>query len=154
MNNHLKIVLKKYRTKAREVKFNGFWDNNNQSLNKIKKGIPFSGKIDLVNSDNRSYMVVDYKGTHYTGSIANEWVRKKVFQMAIYIQALEQGLVENLPPLTVQIALFLSYKDFTYKGLAFENDCWSAPKEPFRGLSNKSRSIVPKDEKSIYFKTS
>ncbi len=137
--------FKKYHTKAREVEFTCYWDHRTQTVSQTR-GIPFKGRIDRIDSDGTSYMVLDYKGTLSGKNIAPNWSNKKEYQMAIYIQALEKGLVGDMPALPVKVALFLSYKDFTYKGLVVHTAVQDLDKA-FGGLSKKTKSLVSQQQK-------
>ncbi len=137
--------FKNYKVQSREVEFKCYWNQKEQSLSKTGE-ILFSGVIDRVDSDGYSYKVIDYKSSHPKGAIADQWIKKMEFQLPLYIQALEQGLVNKLPPLPVDISLFLSYKDFNYQGLVVKKTDWPED-QSFGKLSKRAKSMVSDTEK-------
>ncbi len=140
-----KEFFKNYKTIACEKDYQCYWSFKTKSLSD-KGDILFTGKIDRLDSDNQSYQIIDYKGTLPSGSIAPSWEKEKNFQLAFYIQVIEQGLAD-LPILPVKSALYLSYKNFEYQGLAF--------KEPdYISLlgSNRKKSLISEQEKQTILK--
>ena len=44
------------------------------------------------------------------------WLEKADFQLSLYAQALERGLVEGMKPAPVEAAVYYGLRDFDYKG--------------------------------------
>ena len=105
-----------YQVKYCEKQYHCYWNFKTKSLSQ-EGDISFKGKIDYIDSNSQSYQIVDYKHSLPIGSSAPSWESQQNFQLAFYIQALEKGLTD-LPPLPVRSALYLSYKNFSYQGLA------------------------------------
>ena len=124
-------VMKDYKTIEYEKEFNGYWNRDTQSLSK-QGTIPFKGKIDRIDYDKSSYIIFDYKGASQAGWVAPSWEKYNHFQLALYIRAVELGL-SDLKPLPVNGALYMSYKDFKYQGMALANI------EPILTLSNPNQ---------------
>lgn len=139
-----KNVFLNYKNVGCETEWQGYWNNKTHSLSSDTGDWPFKGYIDRIDSDGRSYLALDYKGSLPDGAGAKSWIDKSQFQLALYIQALEKGVTE-LPALPVDFALFLSYKDFTYKGMALKEK-W-INKQSFCGLSNRSHSLISEQDK-------
>ena len=134
--------MKKYKAIAYEKEFNFYWNRETQSMNK-QGTIPFKGKIDRIDSDGSSYIVIDYKGRLSSGTVAPSWNKYNNFQMALYVCAVELGL-PDLKALPVNGALYASYKDFQYKGLALKEI------EPLlTGNKPKNKTVGPSRLKSL-----
>lgn len=136
------LLFKNYRTLACEKEYNCYWSFKTESLSK-EGDILFTGKIDRIDSDQQSYQIIDYKGSLPTGSIASSWEKQKNFQMAFYIQVLEQGLA-SLPALPVKSGFYLSYKNFEYQGMALKEPSYIE----LLG-SPKKRSLVSEQQKQM-----
>ena len=140
-----KVLFTDYQNIACEKEYHSFWNFEKQSLDN-KGDISIKGKIDRVDSNNQFYQIIDYKGSIPVGSTAPSWETQKNFQMPLYIQAIEKGF-SDLAPLPVKSALFLSYKNFEYQGLA--------PKEShYIQLlgSERKRSLISEEEKTSILK--
>ncbi len=134
-----KEILKGYETIGCEVEFCGAWSFEKKSLQAIGD-IPFKGKIDRLDASQDSYLLIDYKGSLATGSIANKWASEGNFGLAFYMQAIEKGLT-SLPPHDVKVALYMSYKDFTYQGFALKE-------EPFiHWIGKRKKSLLSPEQK-------
>lgn len=140
-----KSLLTDYQNIACEKKYHSFWNFEKQSLDN-KGDISIKGKIDRIDSNNQFYQIIDYKGSIPVGSTAPSWETQENFQLPLYIQAIEKGF-SDLASTPVKSALFLSYKNFEYQGLA--------PKEsPYIQLlgSERKRSLVSEEEKASILK--
>ncbi len=111
-----KSLFKDHQTIGCEKTYHCYWNLKTQSPAK-EGNIFFKGKIDRIDSDNQSYQIIDYKNSLPSGSVAPSWSVQDNFQMAIYMQVMELGLTD-FPPLPVQSAFYLNYKNFDYQGLA------------------------------------
>ena len=141
-----KLLFKNYQTIACEKEYSCYWDLKNKSL--AKKGdILLKGKIDRIDSDSKSYQIIDYKNSLPTGSTVTSWASQSNFQMAFYMQVLEKGLC-NLPTLPVKSALYLSYKNFTYQGLAIKDPAYIE----LLG-SPRKRSLITEEQKEAILKS-
>ncbi len=138
--NKRKSVLKNRRTIACEKEYSCCWNLNTKSP--AKKGdITFKGTIDRIDSGNKSYQITDYKNNLPSGAVAPAWTGQNNFQMALYTQVIEEGLTD-LPPLPVESALYLSYKNFEYQGLAL-----NTPEYIHLLNSPKKKSLISEEQK-------
>lgn len=135
-----KSIFKNYQTIACEKKYQCYWSFKKKSLN-AKGDIAFTGKIDRIDSNNKCYQIIDYKRSTPTGAVITSWATQENFQMAFYMQVLELGL-SDLSPLPVTSALYLSYKNFDYQGLAIKEPAYIQ----LLG-SSKKRSLVSEEKK-------
>ena len=146
-----KFLFKNYQTIACEKKYQSYWNFKTRSLNK-EGDILFTGKIDRIDSNNQFYQIIDYKSSLATGSAATSWETQENFQMAFYIQILELGLA-NFPALPVKSALYLSYKNFNYQGLAIKEPSYikllGSPKKRSLISEEKKESIIESVNKKI-----
>ena len=111
---------------------------------------PRSGSLAEAKPDVVFYHVIDYKSQLPTGSSAPYWEKQNNFQSAIYAQVVEQGLVDVSPPkekAILKCALYLSYKNFEYQGLALKE-----PEYIQLLKSPRKRSLVSEEEKQSLFK--
>ena len=139
-----KHLFENHRMIACEKKYSCYWNFKTSSPDR-EGDLVFKGKIDRIDSNNESYQIMDYKNSLPTGSVAPSWPIQDCFQMAFYAQVLERGLT-NLPPLPVESALYLSYKNFEHQGLALK-------KPPYIELlgSPKKKSLVLEESKQKIF---
>ena len=141
-----KNLFETYHTIACEQKYDCYWNFKTQSPSN-EGDIVFKGKIDRIDSNNKFYQIIDYKNSLPTGSVAPSWSSQENFQMAFYAQVLEKGLT-GLPPLPVQSALYLNYKNFDHQGLAVKEPAYIQ----LLG-SPKKRSLVPEESKQKIFQS-
>ena len=121
---HYRSVFKHVKPEKQEYPFSGYWNFETGCLSH-KGDIPFRGTIDRIDTVGEFGIIIDYKRKMPTGSVAPSWVKSRNFQLALYIQALEQGLVESVKVLPDNVAaFFLSYKDFTFLGIAPDTEDW------------------------------
>ena len=146
-----KSLFKNYQTVACEKKYQCYWNFKTKSLTN-EGDILFTGKIDRIDSNNQFYQIIDYKNSLATGSTATSWETKENFQMALYMQVMESGLA-NLPALPVKSALYLSYKNFDYQGLAIKEPAYikllGGPKKRSLVSEEKKESITEGVNKKI-----
>lgn len=109
-----------YETIKRELSFECYWDKKSARLSR-SGDIPFKGIIDRVDFNGKDYRLIDYKARLPEGAGFRTWEKSGLFQMALYIQAVEAGLTD-LEPKPVRQVLYLSYRDFKYRGMAFKED--------------------------------
>lgn len=106
----------KTRTVGREVSLRAKWSSKEGKLvSKEHEGFVFRGSIDRVDSDGTgNYLVSDYKSS--SGSVKNftSWLEEDSFQMALYVQAVMDGLT-FLKPGEVQAALYMVAKTLEKK---------------------------------------
>ena len=140
-----------YNTIACEKKYQCHWNFRTQSLS-AKGDISIKGKIDRIDSNNRSYQIIDYKHSLPEGSVITSWEKAANFQLAFYVQVLEMGLAD-LPPLPVESALYLSYKNFNYQGLAAKKPVYiqflGGPKKRSLISEEKKKSVLNNINKNI-----
>ena len=139
-----KVLFKNFEPLACEKKYNCYWDLTTKSLAKTGD-IAFEGKIDRIDSNQKAYHVIDYKGQLKVGSAISSWLAKERFQMAVYAQVVQQGLAD-LPALPVLSALYLSYKDFKAQGMALKQPAY------IQLLGGpKKKSLIPEEKKQALF---
>ena len=128
-----------YKTLKRELVFECYWDKKTGSLCRTGD-IPFKGIIDRVDFNGEDYRLVDYKASMPVGAGFRTWESSGRLQMALYIQAVEGGLTD-LEPKPVRQVLYLSYRDFQYRGMAFKGDF------AVHLLGSRSHSFVSEEKK-------
>ena len=138
----LSSIFKNLKTDKLELEYSCFWNQEKHCLDK-QGDIEIAGIIDRIdkNTDNNTYFIIDYKGKIPSGSTINTWEKYNNFQMGIYMEAVELGLTD-LPAHSVEQALYLSYKNFEWKGYA---DKTSKGVQLFN--STRSRSLASKEKK-------
>lgn len=86
------------KTQACEQKFAGVIDPTSGDLKSSEdEGIVFRGVIDRIDTDGENLALIDYKSSVSTLHNANAWLEHNELQLALYIEAAEQGLIEGLP---------------------------------------------------------
>ena len=100
-----------------EHKFDCYWNEKEKSLSQQGE-VRFSGKIDRIDQDtkNQAFAVLDYKTGKGEKTHLASWVKNNEFQLILYAQAIEKGLVEGIPPEEVQALVYYSVKQTKYKG--------------------------------------
>ncbi len=102
-----------------EKKFKAYWNKKTSELD-AKGDYPFTGIIDRIdyNEDDNSYLLIDYKASVNSLRHIKSWISdsKDDFQLLLYAQALEKGLVEGVNSSKVSGLFYYGYKDFSYKG--------------------------------------
>ena len=166
-----KSLFENQQTVALEQQCEFYWSLKAQAP--AREGeIKFRGKIDRIDRDQNTYQIIDYKNNFPEGAVAHSWAKQKEFQMALYMQALELGQAgiekadiekkeeENaspssspqpsspLPPQAVEAGLYLSYKNFEYKGLANKTERY----KELLGGSSRKRSLVEEQKRKPLMK--
>ena len=109
-----------------EKEFKAYWNKKTSKLD-AKGDYHFSGKIDRIdyNENDQSYLLIDYKPSDSKLQHIKSWVSeekdKDDFQLLLYAQALEKGLVEGIEGSKVAGVFYYIYKDFSYKGYVEKN---------------------------------
>ena len=139
-----KIIFNNFKPLALEKKYKGYWNLKTKSLSS-EGDIIFEGKIDRIDSNQQAYHIIDYKNQLGVGSAISYWSAQERFQMAVYAQAVQQGLAD-LPALPVLSALYLSYKDFSMQGMALKMPAYIQ----LLGSPRKKSLISEEDKKSVF----
>ena len=105
-----------------EKAIEAFWSKKSGRL-KRKGDYPFKGRMDRIDcaKTGKSYFLMDYKAADsamMTHIKSWQTDKKSDLQLLLYAQALEEGLVEDMPPGRVQALAYYSYRDFGFKGYA------------------------------------
>ena len=96
-------------------------------------------------SENSAYVLLDYKRNLNQNIVhLTKWLNKSDFQLSLYAQALEKGLVENMKPAFVEAAAYYGLRDFNYKGYVNEN----SPYEKIFGSRSQARKTRVDFEKN------
>jgi RecB family exonuclease len=103
------------KTIGRELRLKGRWLPGENRLvrdtEQADKGYPVTGQIDRVDGDRGEYVILDYKSSSREVAGIESWARNDNYQLALYAQALEQGLTD-LPPGLVRGAFYYVARDF------------------------------------------
>ena len=101
---------------ANELPIECFWDQEKGSLS-AQGGISFKGRVDRVDFDKKmgAYFVIDYKGGSEKTHMAS-WLNQGLFQLGLYAQALEEGLIKGASPHPVLAMFYYSLKSLKAKG--------------------------------------
>ena len=138
-----RTILPEIKTLGVEISFKGFWNLKKQKLDS-NGDIMIKGKIDRVDKYKNQILIIDYKSAKT--KVISSWKTNLLdSQMPLYIQAVEAGLLEGLEidnKSIVSAALYLSYKDFTYKGFISKNSDW------VKLLKRKTLSVIDEDKKN------
>ena len=136
-------ALPEINTLGVEIPFQGFWNFKKQKLDSTGD-IMIKGKIDRVDKYKNQILILDYKAS--SAKNISSWNSNLIdSQMPLYIQAVESRLLDGYSLENqdrVFSALYLSYKDFTYKGFISKNSDWT------KILKKPSRSIVEEGKKN------
>lgn len=95
-----------------------FWNETKGELDH-EGTIMFKGCVDRVDFDskNKSYIILDYKkNLNSKTGVITSWLKNADFQLSLYAQAFEKGLVENREAAFVEAAFYYGLRDFNYKG--------------------------------------
>lgn len=103
------------KTVGRELRLKGRWLQDEKRLVRDSEpaatGYPITGQIDRVDgADNGEYVILDYKSSSRDVTGIDSWARGDHYQLALYAQALEQGLTD-LPPGMVRGAFYYVARD-------------------------------------------
>ena len=80
-----------------ESEVKGFWSLENQGLHPSEGDFPFLGYIDRIDGDGEGHLcLIDYKSSEGQVRYHGSWVAQNMLQMALYTEAVEQGLVEGV----------------------------------------------------------
>ena len=123
---HLKPV-------AFEAKLKAFWNQEKGELSHQGDYV-FKGSLDRVDRDEKTkqYALRDYKASVNQFTNISSWLNSEELQLTFYAQALEKGLVENLPASQLSALFYSAYNEqFIAKGFE-EKD------SDFSGLMGKT----------------
>lgn len=96
---------------ALEKKFEFYWDLNNQSVAKSGEW-KITGRIDRLDHDEKGHLVLlDYKQTPGDYKHHNSWLEKNQLQLALYILAIEAGVIEGIESSEVVGAFYYILKN-------------------------------------------
>ena len=106
--------------KAFEAEVFAYWDQERGELSDNGQ-YPFKARIDRIDKDKatETYVIRDYKASGTGLTHISSWIKKgeKELQLTFYAQALQKGLVKNLPAGPVSALFYSIYKDdFSAKG--------------------------------------
>ncbi|MCB0421059.1 MAG: PD-(D/E)XK nuclease family protein [Bdellovibrionales bacterium] len=133
------------RTIGREVGIRGHWSISNRCLSPKKiddRDIFFRGFIDRIDCDSHGNLVViDYKSSGSSYKNYSKWIEANSFQLAMYTEALEQGLVDSIGEHGEVVgACILNVKEMTREKGFVVKDRGDRLLPPKRGM------LVSKDE--------
>ena len=128
-----------------------FWNEAKGELDH-EGTIMFKGRVDRVDFDlqNKSYIILDYKSNlnSKTTGVITRWPENLDFQLSLYAQAFEKGLVENRKPASVEAAIYYGLKDFNYKGYVNKTGPYKEMVSPRSG-SRKKREEFEKIQEDL-----
>jgi ATP-dependent helicase/nuclease subunit B len=108
-----------------ELEIMGFMDLETGGLSskKTPKSIQFAGRIDRLDGDQEgNYVVYDYKANTFDLKSPKLWIKQAQYQMALYTEALSQGLSE-FGPINIVGAQYYSTKTLErVKGFAIQEE--------------------------------
>ena len=149
MENEKKITqrLAGIKTTDTEWKFKVYWNLEKEDLDESKGDVLIEGRIDRIDCFQGEYLIIDYKSS--LNSLVNmpHWEKKLDFQMPLYIGAV--SLVKNQG--AVSSALYLSYKNFKWKGFISKDSELKklAPSSRLTAAADKKELILKNINKSI-----
>jgi ATP-dependent helicase/DNAse subunit B len=111
----------KTRVLATEKSFEFSWDLEKQTV--AKTGVwKIRGRIDRIDHDGEGHLVlIDYKMSAGDYKHHGKWIEKNQLQLALYILAIEEGVIEGIPPQEVVGAFYYVLKNMNRdKGLKLE----------------------------------
>ena len=133
--------LKGIKTTDTEWEFKIYWNLEKEELDESKGDILIEGRIDRIDQFQDEYLIIDYKSSFNNIVNISHWEKKLDFQMPLYMGAVslikKQGVVSS--------ALYLSYKDFKWKGFISKDS-------KLKKLSPSSRMIYNIDKKEMILK--
>ena len=141
---HEKIItqsLKEIKTTDTEWNFELYWNLKIEKLDPSEGDILIKGRIDRIDSFQDEYLVIDYKSSLNNIVNISHWEKNLDFQMPLYIGAV--SLLKNQG--TVSASLYLSYRDFKWKGFISKNS-------KLKELSRSSRLATDPDKKDTILK--
>ena len=133
---HLKPV-------AFEAKLKAFWNQKTGELSHQGEYV-FKGYLDRVDQDEetKQYVLRDYKASSRLLSHVSSWLKTEELQLTFYAQALEKGLIENLPVGKVSALFYSAYNDqFTTKGFVEKDSGLSGVMEKTRGHKKEKKIL-------------
>ena len=103
--------------------------------------VPFKGRMDRVDfdSEHQTYVIWDYKKNLNNSTHIKHWLKKSDFQLTLYAEAVERGLVEGLPPAPVSAVAYYGLKNFDFKGYVDKTG-------PYREMLGKRSGAVKDPE--------
>ena len=106
--------------RAFEAECSAYWDKEQGELSS-KGDYPFTGQIDRIDKDTATdtYIIRDYKASSTKLTHTPTWIKKdkEDLQLTLYAQALEKGLVKDLPAGSVSALFYSIYnEEFLAKG--------------------------------------
>ena len=134
---------------AGEKEIQCFWNEKTGTLDHEGE-IAFKGRMDRVDfdSENEAYILLDYKRNINFNTNMKSWLEKSDFQLSLYAQALEKGLVKDMKPAPVEAAGYYGLREFNYKGYVNKDGPY---KTIFgnRGQAGKSREEFEKTQAEL-----
>ncbi|MCZ0932906.1 MAG: PD-(D/E)XK nuclease family protein, partial [Oligoflexia bacterium] len=157
MKEYLKRLLKEFLIKEKEqrensphlkpvafeAKLKAFWDQKKGELSHQGDYV-FKGFLDRVDQDEetKQYALRDYKASSSLLSPISSWLKTEELQLTFYAQALEKGLVENLPAGAVSALFYSVYNDkFATKGFVEKDSSLLAVMQKTRGHEKEKKFL-------------
>ena len=134
-------LLKDIKTTDTEWEFQVYWNLEKEELDESQGDIPIKGRIDRIDHIQDEYLIIDYKSSLNNLVNIPHWEKKLDFQMPLYMGAL--SLMKNQE--IVSSALYLSYKDFKWKGFISKGS-------KFEKIVQSSRLVCDLDKKEVILK--
>ncbi|MDE0151577.1 MAG: PD-(D/E)XK nuclease family protein [Bdellovibrionales bacterium] len=134
-------LLTEIKTTDTEWNFELYWNLEKEDLDPSKGDILIKGRIDRIDYFQDEYLIIDYKASLNNIVNISHWENNLDFQMPLYIGAVsllkDQG--------TVSASLYLSYRDFKWKGFISKNS-------ELKKIAHPSRITIDLDKKDIILK--
>ena len=133
--------LKEIKTTDTEWNFKLYWNLEKEELDPSEGDILIKGRIDRIDCFQDEYLIIDYKSSLNNIVNISHWEKNLDFQMPLYIGAV--SLLKNQG--TVSASLYLSYRDFKWKGFISKNS-------ELKKIAHSSRLTIDPDKKDTILK--
>lgn len=134
-------LLEEIKTTDTELTFQVYWNLEKEKLDLIQGDILIEGRIDRIDQFQNEYFIIDYKASLNNIVNISHWEKNMDFQMPLYIGAVSLIKKKKVIP----AALYLSYRDFKWKGFISKNS-------ELKKISNSSRLTTDAEKKDIILK--
>ncbi len=133
-------LLRGIKTTDTEWVFKVYWNLEKEKLDS-KGDILIEGRIDRIDCFQDEYLIIDYKSSLTSNVNISYWEKNLDFQMPLYIGAV--SLIKNQED--VSAALYLSYRDFKWKGFISKDS-------ELKKIAHSSRLAIDPSKKDIILK--
>lgn len=134
---------------GREIEIKGFLQPNGEfSLEKGERGIPFRGFIDRVEGDEEGKcVIIDYKSGKGSHTQYTSWLKNNQLQLALYTEAIEKGMSQDLGEKTVYGSFYYIPKQLD-RSLGFRLDKEDA--HDVIDMNQKTRNKLGEEQKTQF----